>query len=229
VPVQFPTAWDARILREALERKGLGGATIVALYSDPDEREAALPILKDLFSPFDIPCYKRTVPVGAEASIGEVQPVLASWHFGDEYCRAVAKMAFHYLLKFCPFMTGREEGFKPVREFVRHGEGNVLDFVRITRDAFSATHWGHTFLVRTGSSGIQASLQFFVAPRIHGPIWAVNLLGRSVPCRFTEWRAGHQMVFFEEKREGHDGEIVEIGDVPDHWFNWDRSIQPPST
>ena len=45
------------------------------------------------------------------------------------YFRALAKIGFHYALKFIPTITGDEGAFRPLRNFIRNGVGDASQFL----------------------------------------------------------------------------------------------------
>lgn len=120
VPVPLADGWTSENIRVALEEREMLGARLLSVYCDESERESVVGVLRDLFRPFSVPCYNRTVSPLQDRADG-ISPVVASFIVDDDYYRAVAKMAFHYLLKWCPAITGREGEFAAVRRFISEG------------------------------------------------------------------------------------------------------------
>lgn len=52
----------------------------------------------------------------------------------EKHHRGIAKIAFNYMMYFRPSgITGFEESFKPLREFIRYGKGHPKNFVRMAK------------------------------------------------------------------------------------------------
>ncbi len=60
---------------------------------------------------------------------GTVSHQFFTGEVGPGYFRALAKIGFHYALKYIPTITGNEGAFRALREFIRDGAGNHKDFL----------------------------------------------------------------------------------------------------
>lgn len=114
-----------------------------------------------------------------------VSDLVATVHVTDVYFRAVAKVAFHYLILVANSIQGNESCFAPVREFIMRG-GPVDDFVRQTRrpiltfphPSVRPNGWGHVLLTEKQTGGVQGRLQFFLGPTHEPPTYSVQLTAR---------------------------------------------------
>jgi hypothetical protein len=52
------------------------------------------------------------------------------------YIRALAKLGFHYFLKFSNLYRGSEPEFGPIRAFIRNGDANWRQFVQLMANPF---------------------------------------------------------------------------------------------
>ena len=54
----------------------------------------------------------------------------------SEYKRAIAKIAFHFLLHECPVYSGLEDEFDALKAFIHAGQGDGDRFVQAIREPF---------------------------------------------------------------------------------------------
>ena len=116
------------------------------------------------------------------------------------YFRAIAKVAFHYLLTVEDSVRGDEDVFAPIREFILKG-GTADDFVTTDRKPIVATEensgleWGHLLSIERRSDCIQVRLQFFIGPLNQRPFtYKVGLA--SHPIRIGP--LGHYLHYHQE-------------------------------
>jgi hypothetical protein len=91
VPVQFPRGYSSERLRELVKARGVDGATLTAIYIDPDESHedgALLALIKDALGSFN-----ATVYGGVGESAGR-KDILVSSNISLAYMRGIAKLAF---------------------------------------------------------------------------------------------------------------------------------------
>jgi len=95
---------------------------IVAGPGDEDRVNRMLAEWKER-SPFQMDALQKRKP-------GKVPgPQIISGRVGPEYFRALAKIGFHYALKYIPTIVGNEGAFRALREFIMHGIGNYEQFL----------------------------------------------------------------------------------------------------
>jgi hypothetical protein len=90
----------------------------------------------------------------------------------EEYFRAVAKIAFHYTLKFFPDLMGTEPDFEPIKDYIWTGSNadrfvtqESAQFVHHFRHGYRPTKWMHILAVERTYNSIVAHAQFFAGPR----------------------------------------------------------------
>jgi hypothetical protein len=207
IPISL--AWTPNVLTSALEHRGLRAAKVIEVYVDPDEVEVVRRLLSPIFPGFVADCFARD---GAADS----KRMRFEYTIGGVYMRGLAKIAFHYALKFLTEVRGDERAFGPVRDFIRLGLGGVDDFVRDGTGVFSfiparakPVRWVHFFAVQSDADGVLGRLQLFVGPE-HKPIpWLVQLsrgpIGRTPIARW------HVAAYFDDAPRLHgDGELHEL-------------------
>lgn len=132
----------------------------------------------------------------------DIPPVLpqldVKYHVTEKYYRAIAKVAFHYMLAVCPGATGYEECFQDLRRYIRHGN-TVKRFVsprngilRITTKNTVRDHWSHMFVVTKERGVLTVSMQFFIGPvKATAPIWDIQLNDAPIRPDITIPKTGH--------------------------------------
>lgn len=108
---------------------------------------------------------------------------------GLGYFRALAKIGFHYALKFIPTLVGDEEEFKPVRDFILSGVGRCGDFVAVCGPALDSPEQPAHILaaVARPDDGVFAYLKFFNGSEIATEQYRINL-GKN-PTRLYEFQS----------------------------------------
>ena len=131
----FPRAWTGGILRESIRRRALENAEPIELYLDDDETpdSAALRAVLRAAIP-NMPNVKCWYGGNSDAIVthrGEMRAGVSI-----TYIRAIAKLGFHYFLKFSNLYRGSEPEFDAVRAFIRNGDGNWRQFVQLVANPF---------------------------------------------------------------------------------------------
>jgi hypothetical protein len=117
------------------------------------------------------------------------------------YFRAVAKIAFHYALQMFPDLTGLEQEFTQIKEFIWSGGNadrlvcqNTGQIVENFRQGYQPTHWMHILTVNRTYDHIVAHVQLFAGPRSLPPPYRI-CVGRN-PSRIDRGRElrAHQFV-----------------------------------
>ena len=85
---------------------------------------------------------------------------VATFTVNSAYCRAIAKIGFHYFLKHFTQFTGFEEEFEGIKEFIMEGNGSDR-FVKEVPGSYV-----HGLAVHKNEKNIRAMLHFFVGHRI---------------------------------------------------------------
>jgi hypothetical protein len=133
------------------------------------------------------------------------------------YLRAVAKIAFHFVLAHFPF-TGLEPQFDAVKGFIFTGndhqrfvESMQEPFVEQLRNPHAiASRWGHVLSAQYDYDSMEARMQFFIGPKLRPLVWRV-MLGPS-PSRVvgTCAKGFHYYYFDSPDKEGYVGAMMPL-------------------
>jgi hypothetical protein len=141
-----------------------------------------------------------------------------------KYFRGLAKIGFHYFLKYMPGFHGSEHAFAAIRDFITAGTAADVDhFVNGRQEQLvtdivwgeSPTGYRHVLIARSNYHELISKMQFFIPERQRTslyrpdvyvlPIYKIRL-GRN-PSRIDYPRAiSHSFTYSEDyKAEGYDG------------------------
>ena len=231
--VPFPRGWTADHLRTAVVNRGLEAGTLQELYLQHDEtftdQEAPNARgIRTLLSSVFGEGFRADV-YGGDGERSQNRLVMVAG-INTAYLRAVAKVAFHYLLWACPVLRGDDPAFAEIRAFILDGTGDWRTLVQLDAPQFlpllrrgclpaRTSHFFHSVL--TPEEAV-AFVQFFVGPtglpppaRVRLAVNPLMIVARNVTC--------HQACYFTELApdgEGHQGELVTIN-------AWERRIVTP--
>ena len=215
--IPFPRAWDGRILKTAIEKRGLQDAALIEVYLDEDEdpqtTDARRTITDALGGNFVAKAW-----FGGDGD-GEVKVQRTALQLGitRNYLRALAKVAFHYFLWTSRVCRGDEPEFEPVRRFILADEGSPEQFVEFPSPHFipeladgkAPSHPCHILVADQDPSGIRVRLQLLIGPGFVVPPSTVRLGGN--PCKVVaELSVGHYVVYRPDCAEGCQGELLPI-------------------
>lgn len=155
---------------------------------------------------------KRGLPAEGKVNI-EAEMLITEKHH-----RAIAKIAFNYLMYFKPCgITGYEDAFSEIRAFIRHGKKNPNQFVRHTEkdvlyeagDGLGLVNYGHIVTCDV-SKNIRSLVHLFTG-REHGHGAYEVMLGKY-PFRVkAKDRFGHWFRITSSPDDKEDsGEIIPI-------------------
>lgn len=133
------------------------------------------------------------------------------------YLRAVAKIAFHFVLAHFNF-TGFEPQFDDIKRFIFTGQHHER-FVQSMQEPFVLAlrnphafmkRWCHLLSAQYDYNTIEARMQFFVGPVVKPVVWRVKL-GRS-PSRIVGVYSTAFMYLYYDKtdKSGHVGEMTRL-------------------
>ncbi len=91
------------------------------------------------------------------------------------YFRALAKIGFHYALKYIPSITGNEACFKPLREFIRDGVGEPNQFLRHGDFDSSSNFFGHIITAVASPAEISIRMAFYVGTKVSLKQWCLRM------------------------------------------------------
>ncbi len=130
--------------------------------------------------------------------------------FGPPYFRALAKIGFHYALRYMPTITGNEGAFRALREFIRDGAGDHHQFLADCKPALNPDGPpGHMLTaVANPDSPIIVNMQFFAGCKTELPQWRL-VLGDNPTTLYVEQASAHFFSYTQEE-DGRltGGEVV---------------------
>ena len=136
------------------------------------------------------------------------------------YARAIAKIAFHYVLAMFQF-SGFESEFDDLKRFIYHGIGeppaDIVDDVvlpEVAPDDIRLKQWSHILTAEFNQDGFFARMLFFAGPRLKPFTWRVRL--GTNPSRILSERAiGWRYTYFDEpSTSGYVGKAAELQQGP---------------
>jgi hypothetical protein len=223
---------DMKEPEHLLERLGKQGVKFVEPHENEEPVAAviqgAMPseieLMKHLLSGL-----KRNMTSEPQLTIDDKQePARASMTASPtaKYFRGLAKIGFHYFLKYMPGFHGSEQAFAGIRDFIVSGTAHDVDHFVIGRQdhLFTDIEWGespagyrHVLIARSNYYELLSRMQFFIAERFRTPLLRLNppvlpiytiRLG-SNPLRIDYSRAcSHSFTYSEQyKAEGYDGVV----------------------
>jgi hypothetical protein len=215
--LRFPRGWNEQQLRSAAEARGLlGGRPVWAHVAPPETVEefvaSAPDIIRAVFGPFEINVYHSRL----DGPIGPIEPTLLRFNLSPDYPRAVAKVAFHYLLWACPPIGGDEPEFSDLRTYIRDGIGDPSTFLHMSEGLVERIpaedgigRDAHVFAGAALDADLVVQVHFFsqrVGPAF--PTFVVRL-GRRPDTLPADWRRAH-VAAYTTGVAGHDGTLKEI-------------------
>jgi hypothetical protein len=136
-------------------------------------------------------------------------PQIFRGKLGPAYFRTLAKIGFHYALKYIPTITSNEGAFRPLREFIRRGIGDAGQFLS-SCDTVSNPNGppGHvlTAVARTHAD-IVVNMQFFAGCKVALPQWRL-ILGPNPTTLFVNQVSAHFFAYSEDGDGRLKGEQV---------------------
>lgn len=215
VPDKVNGAW----LREAVEKRGLLGASLSHIVCEAVEVETVPPtgtlpewFRKALAHVF--PDAKDIAWLLREGGPRVNLPSTTIVGIFPEYMRAVAKIAFHYFLKFEQHLNGSEEAFRGIRDYIYAGTGDWCDFVVqesrpfVLQSGKRPEYICHVFFVESDSNNIlKVRMQLFLNGPYQGPSILVQL-GKDEFVRRLYF--GHLLKLYDKPENGWSGELAKL-------------------
>jgi hypothetical protein len=143
--------------------------------------------------------------------------LVTNYEVDARFFRAVAKIAFHYLLKTFHY-RGNEEMFADIRDFILNGVGHFTKFVACDKESqileplkrgYVPTLDCHFLTLESIEGKILSRLQFFAGPDTAVPhVYTVTL---ATPATTVIFQTGHSFCYYKDRpQNGFDGEMDEL-------------------
>lgn len=195
--------WTPERIREIAKAQGVTGEQIVAI-ANSDEEFTEMKALTDALAPDGKERDVAPLVAGVEM-VGEMRAPIS-----EPYLRAVAKVGFHYFLKYFPHFTGLEPEFDGIKRYIYDGRADrrivrAVDepFLRdLQQKGARLNKWAHLLSAESTGTGIEARIQFFAGPEVNPIVWSVVFTEKASQHHQT---TGHVFVYFDEVRNGFDG------------------------
>jgi hypothetical protein len=196
-------------IRAILKERGIEAHQIVAISNSNEEAEE-MKALTDELAPEGKEGQLPDVKNGVQME-GEMRAAIS-----PQYLRAVAKIGFHFFLKYYTQFSGFEDEFEEIKRFIYTGAANRLlvsplrePFVRELKVGGRLNRWGHLLSAECSEQGIEARVQFFAGPQVQSIVWRV-LIGKN-PARIVYKQAvGYAFFYFEDVGGEYHGERMEL-------------------
>lgn len=147
---------------------------------------------------------------------GQVPQQSFKGEFGPAYFRALAKIGFHYALRYITTITGNEGEFRDLRSFIRDGVGDRRQFLTECKATLKPDGPpGHILTaVANPNSPIIVNLQFFAGGKTELPLWRL-VLGDNPTALYVKQASAHFFSYTQEE-DGRltGGEVVPLR-IPD--------------
>lgn len=136
------------------------------------------------------------------------------------YFRAIAKIGFHYFLQYIGYFSGHENCLTPLKQFIRHGEGKIEQFVLQQRGnlvsdlnyGLRPQYYGHFIIGDFRKNTATVYVQLFVGRDSNPPYYKITLATNCFHIRLEDETFGHFFCYYlPENRSQHTGEIQQLG------------------
>jgi hypothetical protein len=205
-----PGVWTVERIKEILRDRGLTGEHIeIVTIGNSEKENEEMKALTDVLAPAGKEREVAPLVHGAEVD-GEMKAPIS-----EKYVRAIAKVGFHYFLKYFPHFSGLEPEFDDIKRFIYQGRAD-RQMVRHLNEPFLRdlqapgallNKWCHLLSAQCDESGIEARIQFFAGPEVRPLVWSV-LISQS-PSKHVQ-STGYAFVYFDDVTEEYQGERVDL-------------------
>ncbi len=200
--------WTVERIREILKQSGVTGEQIIAVGNN-DEEHAEMKVLTDVLAPAGKEQDVAPLVNGAEIA-GEMKAEIS-----EKYIRAIAKVGFHFFLKYFPNFSGLEPEFEDIKQFIYHGKANRqvvrrMDepFLRdLQQQGARLNKWCHLLSAQSDEQGIESRLQFFAGPEVQPLVWSIVI--STKPSKHVQ-STGYAFVYFDDVTDEFQGARAEL-------------------
>jgi hypothetical protein len=195
--------WTVERIREIAKAQGVTGEQIVAI-ANSEEEFVEMKALTDALAPAGQERDVAPMVTGVEM-VGEMKAPIS-----EKYLRAVAKVGFHFFLKYFPLFSGLEPELDGIKRYIYEGKADRLivrpvdePFLRdLQQNGARLNKWAHLLSAESKETGIEARMQFFAGPEVNPIVWSVVFTEK--PQKYIQ-TTGHVFAYFDEPRDGYDG------------------------
>jgi len=131
------------------------------------------------------------------------------------YFRVLAKIGFHYALKYIPTITGNEGAFRGLRDFIRHRTGDASQFLSSCETVSNSSGPpGHVLTaVVAPDSPIIVNMQFLAGCKTALPQWRLILGDNPTMVFVRQAQVSAHFFAYAQRDDGQliGGEVVTLG------------------
>ena len=133
----------------------------------------------------------------------------------EKYVRAIAKIGFHFFLKYFPTFSGFEPELDDIKRFIYEGKA-TREVVRRVDEPFlkdlqqrgaRLNKWCHLLSAESDEKGIEARIQFFAGPEVLPLVWSIVI--STNPSKHVQ-STGYAFVYFDDVTEEYQGQRTEL-------------------
>lgn len=200
---------DSDDLKKELNKRELLDSKVVECWASPEEQDWIEGLCEGLDFRIN---WSDEIPY----QIVEKTRIAATFTVNDYYFRAIAKIAFHYFLKFFNQFSGNEKQFDGIKQFILSG-GNSDNWVRQVKGSFiiclnpgftTTDRYCHIIAVDKDEKNILARINFFIGPKGVPPHYYEVFIGRNPEKIIFPQGIGHQFVYYDElDKDGYCGRM----------------------
>jgi len=175
------------------------------LLGNSKEEYAEMTALTDALAPEGKEQEAPPLVSGAEIN-GEMKADIS-----ERYIRAIAKVGFHFFLKYFPNFSGLEPEFDQIKRFIYQGKAD-REVVRIVDQPFlkilqkpgaRLNKWCHLLSAQSNENGIEARIQVFAGPKVEPLVWSIVI--STNPSKHVQ-NTGFAYVYFEDLTGEYHGQ-----------------------
>jgi hypothetical protein len=212
--IAIPPTGVKVFLTDEINRRNLAGCEPVAFFAGRSEDDPEFVEIKKALE--ELSETKGTIKTRTGVP-GHVITMRAAFGITRDYLRAIAKIAFNYMLLQRPQYTGAEPMFENVRRFICDGEDFDDDcrlIASITQEVKrqgGLPHWTHFLAGEISYDEFAVRVQLFVGPDLEPPAWRVRLARNPSPIALPIDAFGHKFQLFETPAaDGNQGEMLPL-------------------
>lgn len=202
-----PGKWTVDKIKTILDKEEVEAVTVVA-YPNSAEEDHEMKALTDVLVPNGKE--RDVAPLVDGAPIdGELKARIS-----ESYVRAIAKIGFHFFLKYFPH-SWLDPEFDDVKRFIYQGKAERPIVTRKDEPALRGLkdprahpdRWIHFLTAESDESGIEARMHFFFGPTVRPVGWSVKI--STAPSKHVQ-SSGSAFVYYDDRSGEYDGERADL-------------------
>jgi hypothetical protein len=200
---------EPQSLIKLINDNNLEGYYPINSFASDDEKRWVQEVLQEVFPPLQV---EWEVMDWAHRR----QIVPAKVYATTKFYRAVAKIGFHYVLKNFETISGHENTFDPIKNYILRGISD-REFVYQRPQSFvqnffphGTNRWMHALGFHSTYNNIVAHCSFFIGPTFLGLNYDVCIGNNPSRIDFSQQKAHLFVYLFSDSPTGYSGEMEEV-------------------